>query len=323
LPASAAGVESAWRRSSGGRAKIALPLEGEANIAFYAPRTLAEAIRLLDELENARILAGGTDLLVDIFEGKTEALNLISIQALDELKGIGEKDGRIEIGALATPREIAGNRLIKRHNPALVQAAGGMASSHIRSMATMGGNIVSAVPSADLPPTLMAAEAAVRLVSAAGIRELSLLDFFTGPRCTVCGKGEILAAAMFPPPPPGTGISWERFSLRESNALAVASVAARLTVRKGTIAQAAVVLGAVAPTPLVAVKTAAFLSGQKPSADLFAAAASLAGEECRPISDIRGSAWFRKEIVQVLTRRALAGALSRAQENQLERNGPA
>lgn len=300
-----------------------MSLDPEANIAFYAPRTLVEALRLLDELENARILAGGTDLLVELREGRAEARNLISIQDLDELKGIGEKGGRLEIGALATPREIAGNSLINRHNPALADAAGGMASSHIRSMATIGGNIVSAVPSADLPPALMAAEAAVRLVSSAGIREVSLLGFFTGPRSTVCGRREILAAAIFPPPPPGTGISWERFSLRESNALAVAAVAAGLTIQKGKIARAAVVLGAVAPTPLAAVKTAEFLSGQKPSLGLFARAASLAGEECRPISDIRGSAWFRKEIVQVLTRRALAGALARAQENQSGRNGPA
>lgn len=224
---------------------------------------------------------------------------------------------------MVAPREIAADSLINRHNPALAQAAGGMASSHIRSMATMGGNIVSAVPSADLPPSLMAAEASVRLVSQAGIREVSLGNFFTGPRSTVCGKGEILTAAMFPPPPPGTGISWEKFSLRESNALAVASVAARLTLRKGTIIRAAVILGAVAPTPLAAAKTAEFLSGQKPSADLFAQAASLAGEECRPISDIRGSAWFRKEIVQVLTRRALAGALARAQADESGRNGAA
>ncbi|OGD12062.1 MAG: hypothetical protein A2Y86_01000 [Candidatus Aminicenantes bacterium RBG_13_62_12] len=292
-------------------------------MAFYAPQTLAEALRLLDELENARILAGGTDLLVELRESRAEARNLISIQDLDELKGIGKKDGRLEIGALATPREIASNSLINRYNPALTQAAGGMASSHIRSMATIGGNIVSAVPSADLPPALMAAEAAVRLVSSAGIREVSLSGFFTGPRSTVCGKGEILAAVMFPPPPPGTGISWEKFSLRESNALAVAAVAARLTIQKGKIARAAVVLGAVAPTPLTAVKTAEFLSGQKPTADLFAGAAVLAGEECRPISDIRGSAWFRKEIVQVLTRRALIVALARSGENPSGKRGAA
>jgi len=300
-----------------------LSLDREAHIAFYAPQTLAEALRLLDELENARILAGGTDLLVELRESRAEARSLVSIQGLDELKGIAKKGGRLEIGALATPREIAGNSLINRYNPALAQAAGGMASSHIRSMATIGGNIVSAVPSADLPPALMAAEAAVRLVSSAGIREVSLSDFFTGPRSTVCGREEILAAVMFPPPPPGTGISWERFSLRESNALAVAAVAARLTIQKGKITRAAVVLGAVAPTPLAAVKTAEFLSGQKPSADLFAGAASLAGEECRPISDIRGSAWFRKEIVQVLTRRALIAALARARENQSGKKGAA
>ena len=292
------------------------------NIRFHSPRSLDEAIKLLTGLGNALIIAGGTDLLIDLKENLADADDLVSLQGIGELKQIEVNNGWLEIGAMITPKEIACDRRINRHNPALAFAAGVMASPHIRAVATIGGNLSSAVPSADLPPPLVAAEAVVQLACSEGFREMSLSAFFTGPRSTACGRGEILAGVRFPLPPPETGISFERFSLRGSNALAVAAVAARLTLEKGRIAQAAVVLGSVAPTPLLAAKTAESLVGRVPSPGLFAEAAALAAEECRPISDVRGSAWFRREIVEVLTRRALAEAGERARDNQPGRNAP-
>ncbi|MFA9454080.1 MAG: xanthine dehydrogenase family protein subunit M [Candidatus Aminicenantaceae bacterium] len=283
-----------------------------SNIKFHSPTSLTEVIRLLGELEDARILAGGTDLLVDIKEGLTEVKNLISIQDLPGLDRIERADNRLKIGARVSPKEIAANPDIQHYLPSLAEAAGTMASSHIRSMATIGGNISSAVPSADLPPPLIAAEAAVELACSGGTREVSLAKFFTGPRQTVCAGAEILTFVQIPLPPPETGACFQRFSLRESNALAVASVAARLTLKDEKIEKAAVVLGAVAPTPLLAAAASQFLVGKSLSDDLYAQAAALAKEECRPISDLRGSIWFRKEIVQVLTQRALAEAAARA-----------
>ncbi|MGB2906117.1 MAG: xanthine dehydrogenase family protein subunit M [Candidatus Aminicenantaceae bacterium] len=283
-----------------------------SNIKFHSPSSLTEAIQLLGELEDARILAGGTDLLVDIKEGLTEVKNLISIQDLPGLDRIERADNRLKIGARVSPKEVAANPDIQHYLPSLAEAAGTMASSHIRSMATIGGNISSAVPSADLPPPLIAAEAAVELACSVGIREVSLAKFFTGPRQTVCAGAEILTFVQIPLPPPETGACFQRFSLRESNALAVASVAARLTLKDEKIEKAAVVLGAVAPTPLLAAAASQFLVGKSLSDDLYAQAAALAKEECRPISDLRGSIWFRKEIVQVLTQRALAEAAARA-----------
>ncbi len=282
-----------------------------SQVKFHSPSSLTEALRLLGELEDARILAGGTDLLVDIKEGLAEVKNLISIQDLPGLNRIERVDNRIKIGARVTPQEIAGNPDIQRHLPALAEAAGTMASPHIRSMATIGGNISSAVPSADLPPPLIAAEAAVELACSGGPREVSLAEFFSGPRQTVCAGGEILTFVLIPLPPLETGACFQRFSLRESNALAVASVAARLTLKDGRIAAASIVLGAVAPTPLPAAAASQFLVGKSLSDDLYARAADLAREECRPITDLRGSIWFREEIVQILTQRALAEAAGR------------
>ncbi len=287
---------------------------GLLGVALHKPRHLAEAISLLGELKEARVLAGGTDLLVNIKQDSVRANNLISLQYVRELRGIEEDRGRIRIGAMVTPYEIHSNALIKKHLPALADAAQNMASPQIRSMATAGGNIASAVPSADLPPSLIAAEATI-VLDCGKPREVPLIEFFTGPRETVCGSGEILVSILVPIPPPHTGISYQKMTLREANALAVTGVASRLTLRNNKIEKAAVVLGAVAPTPLLAAGASEFLYGQVPSDSLFKKAALRAKEEGKPISDIRGSAWYRKELIQILTLRTLRQALERAQKN--------
>lgn len=287
---------------------------------FHTPQTLNEALKFLAELEQARILAGGTDLLVDLKQGLARARNLISLQEIKELKDITEEKDRIRIGAMVTVQDLICNPLINRSLPALVDAARSMASYQIRSMATIGGNISSAVPSADLPPSLMAAEARVELHCLDSSREVLLSSFFSGPRETVCGEGEVLTFIRFPLLPPKTGVSYQKLALRDANSLAVASVAARLTLANGKITGAAVVLGAVAPTPVLAMKASRFLVGKEPSESLFARVAQMAKEECHPISDIRGSLWFRKELVEVLTRRALAEASERAQRKSEKGN---
>ncbi len=281
-----------------------------SDIALHLPKNSSEAVRLLGELEDALVLAGGTDLLVDIKQGLVKVKNLISLKKIKELKGIEKKGNRIRIGALSTPGEVMSDPLINRYIPALADAAASMASFQIRSMATVGGNISSAVPSADLPPTLIAAEATVELHCSDSSREVSLSEFFTGPREMVCGKGELLTSVFIPLPPDETGIAFQKFALREANALAVVNVASRLTIKKGKIERALIVLGAVAPTPVLASKASGFLCGNKPSDILFEKAALTAREEGNPISDIRGSIWHRKELIQVLTRRSLDEALS-------------
>lgn len=284
-----------------------------SEIRFHAPQTLAEALKLLAKLSEARIAAGGTDIFVDIKQGLLEAKDIISLQKLEELKGIEKKDNKIRIGALVSPQEIISSSLINEYLPALAEAAQSMASRQIRSMATIGGNIASAVPSADLPPPLIAAEATVEFRCLESSREVPLSEFFRGPRETICKKEELLTSVFFPLSPPSTGISFRKFALREANALAVASVASRLTLKNGSITKAFIILGAVAPTPVLASKASASLCGNEPSDTLFEKAALIAQEEAKPISDIRGSLWFRKELIPVLTRRTLAEALRRAQ----------
>lgn len=289
-----------------------------SEIRIHTPGTIAEALRLLADLSHAWIMAGGTDLLVDIKQGLVKAKEVISLQNIEELKGIKKTGNRIRIGALSTSQDILSSAIINRHIPALAEAAGSMASVQIRNLATVGGNIASAVPSADLPPTLIAADASVELKCAKSSREIRLYEFFTGPRETVCRSGELLAAVLVPLLPPNSGISYQKYALREANALAVASVASRLTLRKEKIEKAVIVLGAVAPIPLLASESSACLQGKIPSQDIFEKAADMASREGKPISDIRGSAWYRKELVRTLTRRSLFEALARAREKSKE-----
>ncbi|HLB54880.1 MAG TPA: hypothetical protein VJK71_07225, partial [Gemmatimonadales bacterium] len=143
------------------------------------------------------------------------------------------------------------------------------------------------------------------------LREVAAEDFFVGPRHTVLQPGELLGAVLIPPQPESSGVSYQRFA-RRSSTLAVAAVAARVELGEGRIAGARIVLGAVAPVPLLATRAAAVLEGERPSVELFALAGAVSAEEALPISDLRGSAAFRRELVTVLARRALSEAAARA-----------
>jgi carbon-monoxide dehydrogenase medium subunit len=283
------------------------------DIKLHKPQSVEEAFKLLGDLEDARLIAGGTDLLVDIKEGLISAKNLISLQDVQSLRGIREKDGKIRVGAMVTPKEIQADSLINQFVPALSDAVRSMAAGQIRSMATIGGNIASAVPSADMPPPLIAAGASVVLESGTS-REICLTEFFTDVRETVCGEREVLASVWIPIPPSRTGSSYQKLALREANALAVVGVASQISLSGDKIDTANIVLGSVAPIPVLALKASEFLCGQPPSESLFDKAATLATQAAKPISDIRGSAWYRKELIPILARRSLDMAWARAQE---------
>jgi len=266
----------------------------------------------------ARLVAGGTDILVDLKQANIVCSHLIGLSGLDELRGIGlvnrGEEERLRIGALAMLNQVARSSDVKDHIPALSEAALSMSSNQIRNMGTMGGNIASGVPSADMPPTLIAAGAWVEMAGPEGKREVPLCDLFLGPRRTVLGKEEILTAVLVPLIPSNTGISYMKFKLRGANALAVVSVAAGITLEHNTITSATIVLGAVGPIPLVARKASSFLVGQVPGEQAFRRAASMSAEESRPISDIRGSREYRKHLVEVLAFRAVEEACRRVKE---------
>lgn len=269
---------------------------------LHEPDTLKAAGDLLAAHgDRARILAGGTDLVVDLKTGRVTGVeHLVSIRRIPGLNRIEENADGFLFGALVTPNQVAADPRVRRAFPALAKAASDMAGRQVRNMATIGGNLASAVPSSDLAPFFIAANG----VAVLGDRRVPLDQFFVGPRKTVCARHEILTH-LFVPAQPDATFSYQRFALRSANALAVASVAAMLR-RNGTIAEARVVLGAVAPVPLLAKRASGYLVGKTPSA--FPVAARIAREEANPITDVRGTREYRRELVEVLTARALAEA---------------
>jgi carbon-monoxide dehydrogenase medium subunit len=283
---------------------------------YFAPDTLDDVITLLSRYKGeASVLAGGTDLLVEIKE-RTRlpdyVINIKKIPGLDQLT-YDEASG-LTIGALATVRAVETSPLVNEKYPGLAQAARELGSIQVRHRATVAGNICRASPSADTLPPLIADGASVKIYGPQGERELLLEDFFTGPGQTVLAADEILIEIDVPAPPPNTGQSYLKHGRRKAMELATVGVAVSLTLAGDLCQNVRIVLGAVAPTPIRARQAEVILQGITPDEQAIIAAAEAAMAESRPISDVRSSADYRREMVQVLTGRAIRQALDRARD---------
>ena len=286
------------------------------DVELHETATLEDAASAMTRhAPDARLLAGGTDLLVDLKTGRARFGHLVSINRIEALHGVTEAAGSLRIGALTTITQLDRSPIVRERFSPILDATRKMAAPQIRNVATVGGNIASAVPCADLPPVLTAMNASVVLWSAKGERTVPLDAFFVGPRQTVLRDDEVLTTVFVPDLPPGFGAAYARFQLRDGNAIAVAAVAAGLLLDgNNTVRDARIVLGAVAPIPKLVESAGARLVGQSPDEGAFRRAAAAAMEAAQPISDVRSSADFRRELVGVLTRRALAAAYRRARE---------
>ncbi len=277
---------------------------------YYAPATLAEACEMLSKLgTGAKVLAGGTDVLTKMKQELLSPEALISIKNLSGLSEIKENGKDVVIGARATHNSLIDAPALLKNYPSICNAAKQMANNQVRNTGTVGGNVVNAVPSADLPPLLIALGAEVKLVGASGERVMPLEDFFTGPNETVIKPDEILTEFIIRDHS-YTGSNYLKFALRRSGALAVAGVAVAVTMDGDVCKEASIVLGAVAPTPLRVKEAEGKLKGQKVTDELLEEVGSCAAGESKPISDLRGSAEYRRDLVRVLTKRALRKAIS-------------
>ncbi len=288
-----------------------------SDFEYHKPGTLEEALSLLLSLEDAVILSGGTDLLVDFRRSARSAKNVIAIKHLPELHIIEERDDALIIGSCCTHNDIARSELIRTISPEAAEAAETIGSEQIRNSATIGGNLCSAASCADMGPPLLIRRAKLVLRSTQREREISVKKFFTGPRTTAIAKGEVLTRIIIPIHRSKKGGSksaaaFFKFGLRDGSAISVASSAVWVVLDENKIKEAKIALGAVAPTPIVAEKAGAFLKDKDLSEENISAAASAAKNEARPISDVRGSGEFRSSIVEVITRRALHKAIERA-----------
>lgn len=271
------------------------------------PTTLSEAVSLLAEYNGkAAVIAGGTDLLLKMKAGLRKPAVVVNIKRLSDLKCLTfDAANGLKLGALTTLRELARSPIVFEHYPVLARTAHIMASEQIRSLATVGGNLCNAAPSADLAPPLIALDASVSLIGPAGERRLSLENFFTGPGKSVLQPGELLKEITLPPPVGKT--VYLKHSPRAYMDIAVVGVAVRIQMEGDRFAcrEARVVLGAVAPVPLRARQSEEILAGQALTEERILQAAKTAAQECSPIDDVRGAAWYRRRMVEVLVKRGI------------------
>jgi len=280
---------------------------------YLEPATIKEAVSLLSKYDGkAKAIAGGTDLLVQI-RGKTikpeYVVDIGYIPGLDYIN-YDEKQG-LSIGALATIRAIEKSDKLCRIYPVISQAAGLLGSVAIRNVATIGGNLCNAAPSADTAPPLIGLSARARIIGPGGERLVSLEDFFTGPGETVLKAGELLLEIQVPVPPPGTKGVYLKHG-RSAVDLATVGVAVVMALESGGVCRdVKIVLGAVAPTPMRAKKAEGVLRGKKVEPALVEEAAQVASGEAQPITDVRASAEYRREMVKVFTRRAIGQIMAK------------
>ena len=283
-------------------------------LELYQPTSLPEASRILkDKGPGGRFLAGGTDLVIAIKEKGLVPNYVVDLKRIPGLSGIRElADGSIVIGALTTMREIETSPLIATRFPFLARSAAEVGSIQIRNRATIGGNMANATPSADVAPSLLVLEARAQISGLSGQTIVELEKFFRGPGQNAMQPDEILTAIILPPAHPRLAGEYIKFSPREMMDLAYVGVAVALVVNDQThcCEHVRIALGAVSPTPMRARSAEAVVLNRALTEDVAEKAGVEAAKECKPISDVRSSADYRREMVRAMTKRALLNAAS-------------
>jgi carbon-monoxide dehydrogenase medium subunit len=278
---------------------------------YAAPTTLKEAITRLAQANGAaRPLAGGSDLIDQMrVERKTPSL-VVDVKHIPELNRLEYvTDEGLHIGAAVPCAQIYSHPQVKKRYPAIASSCALVGDVKIQNRASMGGNFCNAAPSADTPPAVIVLGGSCVI---AGLkngrvvrRKVAAEDFFVGPGQTVLQPGELLVEITIPPPESRSAAAYQRFIPRNEMDIAIAGVASWVRLARGKIAAARIALAAVAPTPLRAKNAEAALIGKELNEETLNAAGAAAAAECKPIDDVRGSAWYRRELVNVLTRRTL------------------
>jgi carbon-monoxide dehydrogenase medium subunit len=285
--------------------------------SFLEPIDLSEVFSLLLKYKRRiKLLAGGTDLLVAMKERLITPEYLINLKAIPGLDHIHGEEEVTCIGALANIADMETSSFLKERIPVLAQTARQIANPGIRHMATVGGNLCNAAPSADMAPPLIGLGARVRINGPNGQRTVPVQDFFLGPGKNVLREGEVLTRIDVPHPSPRTKAAYVKMLAKTAVGIALVGVAAVVILDEDSdrIRDAKIALGAVAPTPIRAFGAEGILKGNRMEKRLLEEAAMLAASETKPISDVRGSAEYRREMVKVLTRRALMETLKGSNE---------
>jgi carbon-monoxide dehydrogenase medium subunit len=283
---------------------------------YHAPATIEEALRFLSQhRDRSKLLAGGTDLLVSMKKrSMTTPAHIVNLKGIGELRSI-DYDARqgLRIGSLATIGDIERSQVIREKFTSLWDAADVMAAPQVRNLGTIGGNLCSAIPSADTAPPLIAMGASVRLLGPRGERFLPVEKLFSGPGKSVLEPDEILVQVLVPNPPEQSAGAYLKLMRRNAMDLALVGVAVFLRLNRDKIRcdEARIALGAVAPTPIRAINAERALAGKGVNEESARSAGEAASEEARPITDVRATEGYRRTMVGVLTKRAILQTLKR------------
>lgn len=275
---------------------------------YHQPQNLEQALDMVGMYRtNGKILAGGTDLVPKLRAGLADVQHVVSLNRVPGLNRISyQEDDGLVIGSGARLSDVAAHAEVQKHYPGLAHACSVMATTQIRNMATVAGNIVNAAPSADTAAPLLAYDAAVILVERGGRRHIPLTDFFSGPGMNIMEPMEIMEAIRVPSPPQRSGSSYLRLSARSKVDIAGVGVAGFLALdQDGVIIKSRLALSAVAPTPVRCPEAEAMLDGQPPEPELLMRAAAACVRSSRPIDDVRATASYRRKMVQVLAQRVI------------------
>jgi len=284
---------------------------------YEAPESLNGAVALLaGATGDARVLAGGTDLLVQMRADIVDPELIVDIKKIPETRGIAEEKGGWRIGAAVTAAELKEHPKLKQVWPGVVEAANLIGSTQVQGRATLGGNLCNGSPAADSVPALIAAGAVATVAGPQGMRNIPVEDVMLGPRQLALRKGEIVVSFLLPPRPPRSGDAYLRFIPRTEMDIAVVGAGVSLTVDSaGTITAARVSLGAVAPRVLLVAEAAHAIVGSRFDEAARERLVAAARAACRPIDDKRGTTEFRIDVAGVLARRAALIALDRARRS--------
>ena len=282
---------------------------------YLIPASINEAISLHESYgERAKYIAGGTDVMVKIKEGKISPQYMISLRRLQGLDHIIYEKGELKIGAMVTHRMLELSPVIRKEFPILIDAVENIGSVQIRNVATIGGNIVNAVPSADGAVPLITLGAEVRIIGPKGERAMALEDFFIGPGQTLLKRGEILLEFVIPKLPPHTGAAYWKHARRAAMELPILGVAVLISLDDDmkTCTEARIGLGVLAPTPMRAKNAEAILKGKKVDDEILKKAGKAAAQECKARDSVRGKAWYRRDMVELFVQRMAIVAMERA-----------
>jgi carbon-monoxide dehydrogenase medium subunit len=287
------------------------------SLKYEAPSSLGDAIMLLTRASRmSRILAGGTDVIVQMETDLIEPELVVDIKKIPELRQIVVENGAFRIGAAVTGMELTDHQAFCKAWPGVIDGVKLIGSMQIKGRATVGGNLCNASPAADSVPALIAAGAIARIAGPNGTRDVLVETIPTAPGKTSLAKGEIVVSFLFPPRPARTGDAYLRMTPRTEMDIAVVGVGINIALDAGGVCTAArVSLGAVASTALLVKEAGAVLMGSRLDAAALDRLAQAAGAACRPIDDKRGTKEYRVKVARVLAKRAALLALERAGQN--------